>query len=371
MGKGLSGCMKRVYIYAYTEVNLGDDLFIHQLIRRYPGTQFVMIANKQYKLMLKPYKNVLIHDKYSILAKVLQKLGIYGLWERKVIAACDYAVYIGGSVFMEYERWKDQYLWYQNLFDNSKLLFIGCNWGPYKNESFYLNMKNVLGKMKDVCFRDRKSYNLFSDLSNTRYAPDILFSTKFPDIEKHNQIFVSVIDCSSKEEGGITLSEYECNYFENLKKIIVFFSAKGFEIKLVSFCEKENDSSAICHIKDLLDCDEKTMISELVYDGNNLNHILAEMKASKLIVGSRFHSVILGMVANVPVIPFVYSDKTINVLEDMDYQGIYIDIRKSDSIDVTNLENSLNTWKTPDLLSDWIEESNKHFHELDTVLENK
>lgn len=360
--------MKKVYIYAYAEVNLGDDLFVHQLVRRYPDTRFVMIANAQYQSMFRSYKNVRIYDKESAFVKTLKKIRLYGSWERSIMKSCDYAVYIAGSIFMEYETWSDQHLWYQGLFDNSKLFFIGCNWGPHKTEGFYQNMRNVLRNMKDVCFRDKKSYDLFSDLENIRYAPDILFGTKFPEAEKKDQVFVSVIDCASKEEGGTTLKEYESKYLENLKKMLLFYLGQGLTIKLVSFCEKENDPKTIRRIKELLGRENENQVSELLYNGNNLDQVLSEMKASKLVIGSRFHAVILSMAANVPVIPLVYSDKTLNVLRDMDYQGMCVDIRNSADIDETKLAEVLDTWKMPEVLPAWVEESNKHFKVLDTIV---
>src|SRR5699024_1160694 len=41
--------MKKVMVYAYSQFNLGDDLFIKILCERYPETQFVLYAPKQYK----------------------------------------------------------------------------------------------------------------------------------------------------------------------------------------------------------------------------------------------------------------------------------------------------------------------------------
>src|SRR5690625_2356463 len=54
------GCgMKKVMVYAYTQFNLGDDLFIKILCERYPETQFVLYAPKKYKRCFQGMRNIL------------------------------------------------------------------------------------------------------------------------------------------------------------------------------------------------------------------------------------------------------------------------------------------------------------------------
>lgn len=50
--------MKRVLIYAYTKVNLGDDLFVHTLCNRYPNIKFNIIVLKNECNSLKNIKNL-------------------------------------------------------------------------------------------------------------------------------------------------------------------------------------------------------------------------------------------------------------------------------------------------------------------------
>lgn len=48
--------MKKVFLYAYDKINLGDDLFIENLVNRYPHVKFIMISNKENK---NNFKNLL------------------------------------------------------------------------------------------------------------------------------------------------------------------------------------------------------------------------------------------------------------------------------------------------------------------------
>ena len=39
--------MKRIYLFAYDKQNLGDDLFIQTITKRYPGVQFYIWSEKE------------------------------------------------------------------------------------------------------------------------------------------------------------------------------------------------------------------------------------------------------------------------------------------------------------------------------------
>lgn len=52
---------------------------------------------------------------------------------------------------------------------------------------------------------------------------------------------------------------------------------------------------------------------------------------SSIVICSRFHATILGILAGKPVIPIVYSDKTIHMLNDIGFKGLVIDIRNLNS----------------------------------------
>ena len=49
---------------------------------------------------------------------------------------------------------------------------------------------------------------------------------------------------------------------------------------------------------------------------------------SEYVIATRFHAMILGLAENKPVLPIIYSDKTINVLNDLNFEGEIIDLRK-------------------------------------------
>ena len=208
----LKGYKRSVFVYAFIDLNVGDDLFMHKLLSSYPDVHFVMIARKPYKQMFAQYPNVTVFETDASFLKLCKKLRIDDRIRWRISHECDYAVYVGGSIFIEYNDWENQHLWYKELFDNERLYIIGCNWGPCKTKQFEENMRSVFSNIKDICFRDRYSYNTFSDLPNVRYAPDIMFGqdwSAFADVEEKKQVLISVVNCRSR---SVKLGDYAADY---------------------------------------------------------------------------------------------------------------------------------------------------------------
>ena len=88
---------------------------------------------------------------------------------------------------------------------------------------------------------------------------------------------------------------------------------------------------------------------------------------ANVIVGTRFHSIILGMLLNKGVIPIIYSDKTKHVLEDLKFIGKTVDIRDLDSVNIEDLftEENINYRINIERIK---KEAEEQFKELDKVL---
>ena len=120
-------------IYAYTNYNLGDDLFIKLLCERYPSTEFLLYAPKGYKNTFKNIKNIKVFPNNTLLVRginfIFRLLKFRAPLFRIIIARkSNAAVYIGGSLFMQTENWKDKYLDKKNMFmDNKPFYLLGAN----------------------------------------------------------------------------------------------------------------------------------------------------------------------------------------------------------------------------------------------------
>lgn len=340
----------KVYVDAYLAQNLGDDLFVDILTKRYPYHKFFAISKNKYKYNQKNLK--IVSNPY--LYRAIKKFQV----EKYLANMCDLVVSIGGSMYMENnDNTRDFSL------GKNKRYILGTNFGPYQTKEYYENLYGVFKNAEDICFRERYSYDLFKDLPNVRCAPDIVFSMNTDNviITKRKRAIISVISCQKK------LNDIYTEIYENkMVELINYLFKKNYEICLMSFCKEEQDEVAIESIIKKCDDNVKEKIDKYFYDGD-IDEALNVIGDSQVIFGSRFHANILGMILGKTVVPIIYSDKTLHVLEDMQFKSKYIDIRELEKFDANSLtEQDLNNVFD---ISVQRREAGNHFKELDKVLE--
>ena len=321
--------MKRVFLYAYDRQNLGDDLFVHAITRRYPDVRFYMWSHKKNRKTYASLPNLKVIDSNSHFVQFLQKLRPslvvrYKSWLEK---RCDAVVYIGGSIFMEYPSWMQICNWWEYEAQNRPLYVLGANFGPYHTEAYREKMAEIFGSCRDVCFRDHYSKELFRNVATVRRSPDILFSYPMPKCAvKEEQIFVSVINCAGRDECH-SLSQHDERYVANMAALLRRLLDAGRKLVLASFCAEEGDAEGIRKILAAMGCEQNPSVQVLHYDGTNVEEITGAIAESGGVIATRFHAAILAIAAGRPVLPLVYSDKTKHVLEDLGFAGTICDLR--------------------------------------------
>ena len=362
--------MKTVFLYAYDRVNLGDDLFIHMITKRYSAAQFYLWTRAENRDTFRELPNLKVLAWDSSWMHALEKLpkNVPGRIKRHYEKAADAVVYIGGSIFIEYPAWRNMLNWWNYAAERYPFYVLGANFGPYSSEEYRAGLDQAMAKMRDVCFRDRYSVSCFPDNPRVRYAPDILFACPMPKpnaIKK--QVFVSVIDCARKDAASGALNSVTESYVSGLSSLVEHYARDGYSVVLSSFCQAEGDEEAETAIlanipEEFCDC-----CSLLNYHGNNAEEIKAAIADSEYVLATRFHAVILALAAGRPVYPLIYSDKTIHVLEDCGFTGAYLDIRKEKDYDYETSRKNLNN-ELGVKIEELIRASEGHFRELDKVL---
>src|SRR5690606_11653244 len=93
--------------------NLGDDLFIKILCERYPETRFILYAQSEYKNSFNDVKNITVIPSDTLFKRgfnfIFSKLKVNNFLQHLLAKKCDAAVYIGGSLFIQQEEWKEKY----------------------------------------------------------------------------------------------------------------------------------------------------------------------------------------------------------------------------------------------------------------------
>ena len=308
-----------VFVRGFFHVNLGDDLFLHILAKRYPNHNFHVILNEEYTNVFRDEKNIIVHP-YKKIRRGLDRFLInynkdyYVEIEKK----CQLNVVIGGSIFQEDAAVAVDRERLVGMPQLNPTYILGANFGPYVTEEYRLLVKDYLAKAEDICFRDEWSKQKFPELTKVRFAPDIVLGIQsiIPNAnEKKKRIFVSVVDCFKK---GEAIKKYGTNYEEFILRCINYYKEQGYEIILSSFCKMEGDEEVIDRIIEKLPATKRSELSILNYNGENWREVVAAIQQSEKIIASRFHSMILGMVFGVSVLPIAYNKKFEKFLANFD-----------------------------------------------------
>ncbi len=318
---------KKIFLISYARKNLGDDIFVKMLLENYSNVEFfTIIKDYEYLKELDKYKNlnVIIGDDIDETAQGLDNINIEDY---------DGYVYIGGSIFMEGNTTlcpKFNDFIKECKKQNRPFYYISCNYGPYKTEKFLELSKEAFSLATDICFRDKHSYNLFKDLNTVRYAPDYAFSYKLNEKTKiKNSIGISVINIRRKNN----LKEKQDEYIKCLIKNIKKYISNGNKVYLYSFCKYEEDEVTIDEILKAFSDNENVLAVR--YDGN-IDKFLEMYSKMEYMICGRFHATILSCVFNQKIFITSYSDKTNNVIKDLELELPIINF--SEINDNTNIE---------------------------------
>lgn len=355
----------KLFLNGYFYRNLGDDLFFHIIVNRYPQHRFYAMIHGDHANAYKGVSNVkvlpqnkLLRGLDKVLFKLNPSLSLYALKGKQL----DASVLIGGSMFMEMHDDGSDIGRVAQMPQNYKKLFVmGINFGPHKTEAYKKACTDYLATADDVCFRDKTSYEHFSQLPQTRLGSDIVFGIEKlcpKAAEKENTCLISVMDFAEKP----ALKPYKEAYLTFLTKQILQQQELGRQVVLVSFSKAEGDERAIAELLERLPA--KETVETLCYDGYNWQQVCKKISSAACLVATRFHSMVLGLSYGVPTIAISYSNKTLQVLQDLEVAHKAILPEQLETLDASQVS------AITDVCIDCLKESaQKHFEKLDQFLE--
>lgn len=334
------------FVDCFLEHNLGDDMFLLTLARRYPHVRFTVMADASYRPMLAKEPNIdLVTPEqrpsgHGLEDKLRSQL-VDAANTRKQVALArksDALIQIGGSIFSQQirgGRLGTGFLLHK-MVGRSKQLYgasshtyvMGANFGPYRDEEFRDAYARLFAHSNmDVCFRDDYSYGLFSSLPTVRKASDILFATPIPEVPREKKVLFSIIDLRNTEKYG-RLSENAEAYEDWILKATRRFSQSGYSVGYVSFSSPQHDDEAVRRLSRDVLSRYGIEVHELFYT-DDPDAVMREIAGSEIVVAGRFHATILGLAAGCKVISMIYSGKTANILTDLKYpEDLIIDLRR-------------------------------------------
>ena len=310
----------RIMLYGFYGHNLGDDVFFDMLFKRYPDVLFIVLGGGDYAPVFAKYPNVRFYDiNRPMIARINalgSKFGIYCLFEKILLDITDGAMHIGGSIYQQIADWEsDLKIRKKRNRAFRKFFAISNNFGPYKTEGYLKFWRRQFKSFDDICFRDKYSYNLFSDIMHVRYAPDLLFSYR-PSVAapEEKRVAISVIDPRFRVRSFT--EEQSAQYEAKIIELINYYAKKDYKISLLGFCTLEEDNLETERLFEQLSGEVKKQVSCLTYT-DNIDAVMLEILKSEKVIATRFHAMILGYVFGKKVLPICYSDKVSNVIDDL------------------------------------------------------
>lgn len=360
--------MKNIYLKCVYKRNLGDDLLVKIICDRYPNDRFYLMnyLNGEISPQISNLNTKKIsYATFRLFRKIAHLTKSFHIVESHIINKCDFVVSIAGSIFMETKTLETdgRIEWFKNI--KKDLYLIGSNIGPIYSKTYVERVKkDVFSKAKDICLRDKKSYELVKDIKKVRYAPDVVFSLdvdNYKDIIEKKKVIISVINIDDKIKQMVNPNKEK--YYQMINNFINKFTTEGYEVELFSFCSAEKDDIAI---KELLtqNCNY-SKVKSFYYDGN-VDSALKELASAQVIIGTRFHANVLGMLLNKAVIPIIYNDKTRELLKDLSFEGKYVDLDCIDEFDINEIDEDNLKYRVN--IDKFKQDSVNHFKVLDTIL---
>ena len=297
---------KKILLFAYTKVNLGDNLFIYMLLKRYKEIDFyIQVVEEDYENVYKEFDNLhYFHDGRNLNLVNIEDFDAY--------------IYVGGSIFIESDYGMQEMKEFNKFIKKckeagKKFFYMSCNFGPYKTNEYLQLARENFTLCDGVCFRDKKSYKLFKDIEKVMYAPDMAFSFQYAPKEKEkNSIGISVISLEIRDD----LRALEATYNDFIKRIIIKFAKRNYKVYLFSFSKFEKDEEAIKKIMNMIPEEYREKI-EIVTFKDDIESYLEKYSKMEYMVCGRFHSMILSILFGQKIYNITYSKKQDNVIKEL------------------------------------------------------
>lgn len=363
---------KKIRLYAYWNKNLGDDLMVHILLKRYPDLLFYSNEWNRTSARFAEYPNYDNWDSLGVkygrinhilnILTLLKKKDFFMEAVRRSHAKCCASVYIGGSIYMEMNRpIADRLLLEEKKTECKPLYVIGANFGPYRTEEFRDGFSEFFRTIGGVTFRDRASYELFQDNPRVAYAPDVVFNLDVADLDcpvQDNKVLISVIDMARRAD----LAQYTNVYDDFIAQLCVTCAEQGKPPLLMSFCKGEGDEAAIERILSKLP-DSIRKETDTYYYRGDITEALTVIGSAERVIATRFHAMILALKFGKPFFSISYNAKVKNVLSDIGCDG-YCEI------------STLKDWTAGDVLdkcavwdvTEYAKQAEQQFSQLDDFL---
>ena len=382
---------KKVKLRAYAAANLGDDLFIELICKRYPNNEFFLCGSKKFNKVYKKIPNLeykcwdsICFRIYSLVYRLLMKSFVWKFKKGSIQYTTDellnnrYAlkaeinVYITGSGFMnspdEFDSLTDKYNRELNYYKLHPYV-IGCNFGPFAHKEYLEMYRKLFSYASDVCFRDNHSLQLFPNLNCARRAADIVFNYPIEAVQNQRRLVENeymLVSVANLKKDNDDASDFFEDYIEFIKRIVCERNRQKKYTVLVGFSREQKDDNTILSI--LKDIDSCPYIYSFCYPDISSSEVVSLFRDATSIIATRYHAMILALLFEKPACSVCYNEKTQHVLEDIYMQDSGISLADMKRLDYETLIREKMHEINKQHLKNLIESAKLQFEQLDKVL---
>lgn len=352
-----------VLVDFYCDNNLGDDIMGEALVD--------FLIENEHKCFMKIQKDDFISPAF------LKKKQICFMQDisRKNIALSQINVYmkIGGSMF-PHGTIKEGILRHYELLQmwelkkaNVKICIINCNLGPVKSKVGLRATKSIFQIADFITCRDQETYNFIPKRKENKFCyPDIVFNLENSSGQSICKDYIGI----SVYTGYASYLRYaNAQYADFIAQFINLYHQKNEKQKFRLFIFDTGYNSDLPVAYKILENVKNKSKIEIVAYISNKKKFLEKYKECNLMIGTRFHSIVLALKYRIPLYPITYSNKAENLLRYLNYKGKYTKIAECNSVELEKMMNCIENQCLFTLKNeDFLEQSGMHLLQLKLFL---
>jgi polysaccharide pyruvyl transferase WcaK-like protein len=322
---------KRALIYGwFGHENLGDELILKSIVetvKKADSEIIIDVMGDKPKSIIKNHPEVDTVSTYiDIRIKSILRLAKYNpVNVIRNICRADYLIIGSGGALSDWNPESTITLFFMiNLFKkilNKPVIMLGVGAGPINKEASKHSFKKVLKQVDVITVRDNESYELLKKigLDNVELTNDVVFDLK----DYFNKYMASSKKVTNKNNRiGMVLAplilnsiEKKNRYKESIINYIIKCKESGFEVILIPF-QYDYD------IEFILDIANNANVSVFDKGQENMWSIVEMLNEVDVVIGMRFHSVLVSILLNKPVVPLIYHNKVYSIAKDFELLNI-------------------------------------------------
>lgn len=287
----------RILLDGYIDSNFGDDLMLY------------IAANG-----LKEHRLYITSSKLDVAEYTEDKSGFDGYLK---VTGSGFLIHNNKGIVY---RMRDMYC--EKRYSKNSAV-INCNISNFINKFSEKLIKKQISEYDFVTVRDEYSYKYI-----TQNIPNVKCE-KYPDmvLSLNDEMIPNV-----NNENALGISVHKSADVNMLAEVADRFVAEtGRKVCLLCFnTGLEDDISVAENVYKIVK--NKHMTEIIRY--TDINSMLKNLKRCGVILGIRFHSVMLALRMGIPIVPMAYSDKTKNALNEIGYNSKIYDVNNFDTNEV-------------------------------------